>query len=358
MRLPMLGEEVDLARFSEMVDAFMSAGFNYFDTAHGYINGKSEGAIRRCVCERYPREAFVLANKLSSPHFNSSEELLPLFESQLEASGVEYFDFYLMHAQDEEKFEKYKRLGAYEFALEQKRLGRVRYVGLSFHDKADVLDRILTEYPMMDAVQIQLNYVDYEDPAVEGRKVMEVCIKHGKPIIVMEPVKGGSLADLPPDAREVLTSLGGCSPAGYAIRFAAGCPGVFMVLSGMGNMEMTLDNINNMKDFSPLTPEEVSAIDRVKAILCEKNLIQCTSCGYCTEVCPMGVEIPIAFTSLNNQRTFGGFNPAHYYSVRTANGGKASDCVECGACEAVCPQHLPIRELLALAKKSFEEDNG
>ena len=238
MRLPMKDGEVDREEFTRMVDAFLEAGFNYFDTAHGYLDGKSETAIRACLTSRHPRESYVLTNKLSNNYFQSQEEIRPLFQSQLEACGVEYFDFYLMHSQNKDVFEKYKRCRAYETALELRREGKVRHVGLSFHDKAQVLDQILTEYPQMEVVQIQLNYVDFEDPSVESRKCLEVCRAHGKPAIIMEPVKGGSLVNLPPTAQMVFDELKGGSNASYAIRFAARQEGVWMVLSGMGNMDM------------------------------------------------------------------------------------------------------------------------
>lgn len=218
MRLPMSNGEVDCNEFCGMIDAFIENGFNYFDTAHGYLDGKSEKAIHTCLTSRYPREKYILTNKLSSHHFLKREEIRPLFESQLEACGVDYFDFYLMHAQDAKVYEKYKKLGAYEEALELKREGKIKHFGLSFHDKAYVLDKILTEYPEVEVVQIQFNYVDYEDASVEGRKCYEVCEKHGKPVIVMEPVKGGNLVNLPDDADRILRELDGGSNASYAIR--------------------------------------------------------------------------------------------------------------------------------------------
>ena len=356
MRLPMKGSEVDYGEFSRMVDTYIAAGFNYFDTARVYLGGKSETAIRECIAKRYPREAFVLADKLSASLFNSREEIRPLFEKQLESCGVEYFDFYLMHSQNRDIFEKYKRCHAYEQAFELKKEGKVRHVGLSFHDKADVLEDILKQYPQVEFVQIQLNYLDYDDPAVQGRQCYEVCRKYNKPVIVMEPVKGGSLVNLPDDAAQVLKSLKGGSPASYAIRFAAGFDGIFMVLSGMSNMEQMQDNISFMQDFRPLDKRETEAVKKVCGIYQSKRLIPCTACRYCTDGCPKQIDIPNLFSCLNAKKLHNDWNADYYYSdVYTAHNGKASDCIGCGKCERSCPQHLPIRALLKDVAKEFEK---
>ena len=352
MRLPKIGDEVDHAEFSAMVDAFLEAGFNYFDTAHGYLRGMSETALRACLTSRYPRDRYVLTNKLSSGHFETEADIRPLFESQLEACGVAYFDFYLMHAQDRNNFPKYKACRAYETAFRLKEEGKVRHVGLSFHDSAETLEEILTTYPQVEVVQLQFNYADYDDPSVQSRLCLEVCRRHGKPVIVMEPVKGGSLANLPQPAREVFDGLGGCSPAGYALRYAAGFEGIIMVLSGMGSMAMMEDNLRTMTDFRPLDEREQQAVAKVCAILKNDDLIPCTACRYCTDGCPMGIDIPALFSCMNSRRIHKTtWNSAHYYSTVR---GKASDCIGCGACENVCPQHLPIRELLAEVAREFE----
>ena len=356
MRLPMKGKEVDQAEFSRMVDTYIAAGFNYFDTARVYLGGQSETTIRECIAKRYPREAFVLADKLSASLFNSREEIRPLFEKQLESCGVEYFDFYLMHSQNRDVFEKYKRCHAYEQAFELKKEGKVRHVGLSFHDKADVLEDILKQYPQVEFVQIQLNYLDYDDLAVQGRQCYEMCRKYNKPVIVMEPVKGGSLVNLPDDAAQVLKSLKGGSPASYAIRFAAGFDGIFMVLSGMSNMEQMQDNISFMQDFRPLDKRETEAVKNVCGIYQSKRLIPCTACRYCTDGCPKQIDIPNLFSCLNAKKLYNDWNADYYYSdVCTVNNGKASDCIGCGKCERSCPQHLPIRALLKDVAKEFEK---
>ena len=355
MRLPMKNNEVDVKMFSEMVDAFIDAGFNYFDTAHGYVDGKSETAIRECLTSRYPRESYILTDKLSTHHFNKQEDIRPLFESQLEACGVDYFDFYLMHAQDKGIFEKYKKCRAYETALEFLAEGKIKHFGISFHDKAEVLEEILTEYPEIEVVQIQFNYVDYEDASVQARKVYEVCRKFDKPVIVMEPVKGGSLVNLPDEAQAIFDELHGGSNASYAIRFAADHEGVMMVLSGMGDMDMMRDNIGYMRDFRPLDKNELQAIKKVCEIFRSQNLIPCTACKYCTERCPKHIPIPNLFACMNDKNTFHNWNSEYYYGVHTKNGGKASDCIGCGKCEAICPQHLNIRELLQDVAKEFEQ---
>lgn len=355
MRMQMVGDEVDHAEFTRMVDAFMDAGFNYFDTAHVYINGKSETALRACLTSRYPRESYVLTNKLSPSNFNSNEEIRPLLDLQLEACGVEYFDFWLMHAMNTELFEKYKRCRAFETALELKEEGKIKHLGISFHDKAEVLRQILTEYPQIEVVQIQFNYADFEDENIESRKCYEVCREFDKPIIVMEPVKGGALVNLPKEADDVLKGLNGGSNASYAIRFAAGFEGVFMVLSGMGNMAMMQDNLSFMTDFAPLDQKELEAVNKVCDILKKQDTIPCTACRYCVEGCPMNIPIPEVFAIFNGKKQLKENSSKTDYDKITRDTGKASDCIECAACESACPQHLEITKLLKSVKAEFED---
>ncbi len=351
----MVNGEVDTVELDKMVDAFIGAGFNYFDTAHGYLGGKSETALRSSLTSRYPREAYLLTNKLSSNHFAKQEDIRLLFQSQLEACGVEYFDFYLMHAQNRNNFEQYKACRAYETALELKKEGKIRHLGISFHDTADVLDMILTTYPEIEAVQIQFNYIDYEDEGVQSRLCYEVCRKHSKPVIIMEPVKGGSLVNLPDDAAAILDSLGTGSQASYAVRFAAGFEGVEMVLSGMGSMEMMEDNISYMKDYRPLDEKEMEAIDKVVKIVRAQPLISCTDCKYCVERCPLSIQIPTVFAAKNAKTKLNLWRSGMLYQNAREEGTHPTECVKCGSCEAACPQKLPIRELLESISAEFDK---
>ena len=350
MRFPKIGDEVDVEAVKEMVDTFLASGFNYFDTARPYHGGKSELVLKEALTSRYPRESYILTNKLSAFCFETEEEILPLFHSQLENCGVDYFDFYLIHANSAERHEKYTRTRSYEIVKELKAQGKIRHIGMSFHDSAEVLDGILAEHPEIEVVQLQFNYVDYEDPKVQSRACLEVCRKHGKPVLVMEPVKGGSLVNLPAKALEMLSA----SPASYAIRFAAGFEGIFMVLSGMSNLEQMQDNLSYMADFQPLSEEEHAIIDQVRTLYQAQHRIPCTACRYCTDGCPAGIPIPDLFACLNDKR-----NQKEPEVAAAADGKyaafevKADACVECGQCEGECPQHLHIRELLKGVTAAF-----
>lgn len=362
MRLPMTDGKIDNEHVSRMVDAFLDNGFNYFDTAHGYHNGLSEVAVKDCLTSRHDRSEYLLTDKLTDEYFKKQEDIRPLIDLQLETCGVEYFDFLLMHAQNARNFEFFKECRAYETAFELKAEGKLRHVGISFHDKADVLDRILTEYPQVEVVQIQFNYLDYDDVSVESKKVYDVCRKHGKPVLVMEPVKGGSLVNLPDDAQKVLDELrsetgSSCSNAAYAVRFAAGFEGMEVVLSGMSNIEQMNDNISVMKDFEPLDEREMEAVKKVADVFNSMGSIPCTSCRYCIEEnhCPMDIVIPEAFSCYNRKLLFNDWNQKMYYNDTVIKDhGKAGDCIECGMCEGVCPQHLEIRELLKKVSAEFE----
>lgn len=344
MRMKMAGEEVDYDEFCKMIDAFLDAGFNYFDTAHGYINFKSQAALRECLVKRHDREDFVLANKLTPWFIEKEEDVMPFFESQLSACGVDYFDFYLFHCMNKDTYKKQLSCNSFEIVKRLRDEGKIRHIAMSFHDTADVLDMILTEQPLIEAVQLQFNYLDYDDPGVQSKACYDVARKHGKPIMVMEPVKGGVLVNLPDKAGELLRAAGGGSHASYALRFAASFPGVFMVLSGMGNMDMVRDNLDTFSDFKPLSDEEFEMLSKAREIIREARQIPCTACRYCTEGCPKSIPIPEAFAAYNK-----------YLAAKiTRRDAKAlipsappiSDCIKCGRCEELCPQGIEIRARL------------
>lgn len=347
MRLPMIGEDVDISQTTAMVDAFLEAGFNYFDTAQPYIRGKSELAIRQCLSQRYPRDRYLLANKLSGGCIGKEEDIWPFFQSQLDACGVEYFDFYLLHAVSQNQDVHFRNTNAYEVAKALKAQGKVRHLGFSFHDNAEFLDRFLTEHPEMEFVQIQFNYVDYEDPKVESRKCYEVCRKHGKPVLVMEPVKGGSLVNLPGEALMLMEG----KAASYAIRYAAGFENVVMVLSGMSDMAQMRDNLSFMTNFNPLTAREHQIIDQVRTLYQAQHRIPCTGCSYCVDGCPANVPIPRLFGLMNQKRASEGQPESDYAALEV----QADACLGCGQCEAICPQHLHIQTLLQEVAKAFHE---
>lgn len=354
MRLPWLDGEIDIEQTKQMVDEFIASGFNYFDTAHGYLSERSEPTLKQCLTSRYPRDKYILTNKLTDNYFHKQEDIRPLFQSQLDICGVEYFDFYLMHAQNRRNFEHYKKCHAYETAFELKAEGKVKHVGLSFHDTADVLEQILTEYPQIEVVQLQFNYLDYEDAAIQSKANYDVCVKHGKPVIIMEPVKGGHLINLPESAKPIVSALN-VSPANLALRFAASFDNVFMVISGMSTIEQMRENIGFMKEFQLLSDREMAAAHQVAAIIKGKNIIPCTACRYCVDGCPKKISIPDLFACLNAKRHFNDWNASYYYNkVHTLNRGKASDCIGCAKCEKSCPQKLEIRKLLVDVADEFE----
>lgn len=360
MRLPKLASgAIDNEQFKQMIACFLENGFNYFDTAHGYLDGRSEIALRECLTSKYPRTNYILTDKLTGSFFKKEEDIRPLFANQLKCTGVDYFDFYLMHAQNSHEFKKFKECHAYETAFALKKEGKIRHVGISFHDKAEVLEQILTEYPEIEIVQIQFNYLDYEDPSVESRRVYEVCEKYAKPVLVMEPVKGGSLVHLPQDAQVIMNALPPASNASYAIRFAASFPNVRVVLSGMSDLAQMKDNVSFMKDCIPLSEAEKDALQKVTAVFHSHGMIPCTACHYCVEEnhCPMKIRIPDLFAVNNAKKAFHDWNADYYYhEVLTRDHGLASECIRCGSCEKECPQHLPIRELLKETAELFEKN--
>lgn len=352
MRMKMNGDEIDYAEFSSMVDMFIEGGFNYFDTAHGYIGQKSEIAVRDCVVKRHPRENFVLANKLSAWYIEKEEDILPFFENQLERCGVDYFDFYLLHALNRKTYEKHKNFHSFDILRKLKEEGKIKHIAISFHDTAEVLDMILSNEPDIEAVQIQFNYLDYDDPGVQSKACYDVCVKHGKKIMVMEPVKGGALVNLPKEAEEYLSTISDKTPAAYALSFVASFPEIFMVLSGMGDCSMVSQNMKTMDSTVPLTEKEKEGAEKLRKIIRQSKIIPCTGCNYCGEVCPKKIPVPGIFSSYNNVVSAKNALSAER-EILPEGSERVLECIDCGKCEEICPQNLPIRKLLSAAKDMF-----
>ncbi len=364
MRLPETDNEgeygkIDIEMTKKLVDRFIEQGFTYFDTAWMYCGFKSEDAAGEALVSRYPRDSFTLATKLHGGFFNSEKEMDEIFETQLKKTRAEYFDYYLIHDVGEDQYPKYTKFKAFEWLAEKKRQGLVKHMGFSFHDRADLLDKVLTEHPEVEFVQLQLNYLDWESEAIQAHKCYDVCVKHDKPVIVMEPVKGGTLANVVPEVEKLFKDYDADkSVASWAIRFAASHPNVKMVLSGMGTMEMMNDNTSYMKDFKPLNDEELELIKKATDMINASIAIPCTGCAYCVEGCPRKIPIPKYFSlyNLDKQEMEGKeFTvQGNYYNRLTQTFGKASECIGCAKCEHICPQHLPIRENLKLVAEHFE----
>ena len=351
LRLPQSADgSVDLVTTKKMVDLYLSRGFRYFDTAYIYQNGKNEEYLRQALVERHPRDSFAIADKLPCGYLRNGRTAEEIFEDQLRKCGVDYFDVYLLHGLDGEDAAYAEEMGCFEFLADQKRRGRVRYTGFSFHDTADVLDSILSRHPEVDVVQIQLNFLDWDNPIIQSGACWEVCRRHGKPMLVMEPVKGGTLASIPADAEALLR---GEAPAHRALRFAASREGVVTVLSGMSTMAQMEENTALMSDFLPLSGEEERILEDVAEIIRKNVAVPCTACGYCLDGCPAGIPIPELFSLYNeHKRDRWQANAADRY--RAKKSAPASACLSCGQCQVSCPQKLPIMELLKTVAETFE----
>ena len=363
MRLPLTDpddyDSIDFALTAQMVDMYLARGFNYFDTAYMYHNGHSEIAVRETVVKRYPRASFWLADKMPIMSVKTEADLERIFNEQLERCGVDYFDVYHLHNLTVDNYRTAQEVDAFGFLQQKVQEGRVRHPGFSFHDNAALLDVILTAYPGIEYVQLQLNYLDWENDGIQSRKCYETTRKHGKKIIAMEPVKGGSLAQVPEEAERLFKQYAPeMSVASWAVRYAAGLEGVDMVLSGMSDMRQLEDNTAYMRHFKPLGPAEHAVIDQAVQIIKSAIAIPCTACQYCVKYCPQNIPIPQYFALYNNKKQT---KPMPYYVQQVyydnyiKTHGKASDCISCGACECQCPQQLKIAELMPEVAASFEQ---
>lgn len=352
MRLPRKIMRTDIEHTAHMVDAFLEAGFSYFDTAHVYPG--SEEAMAKALVQRHPRESYTVASKLYAPLATSKRAAHKQFDTTLQRTGMEYLDYYLLHSLTKGNYRKYDRFDLWNFVQQKKDQGLVRHIGFSFHSGPKLLDQILTEHREVDFVQLQLNYADWENPKVTSRANYEVARAHGVPIVVMEPVKSGNLANPPRAAADLMrTANSNASYASWAIRFAAGLEGVMCVLSGMSNMEQMKDNISFMRDFKPLDETERKVIQQVQVIMGDSTLVACTNCRYCVDGCSANIPIPEVLDALNVR--LGGYadNAQAVYCRAVADKGHASDCIQCGKCEVTCTQGLDIIERLKQASVAF-----
>lgn len=359
MRLPLCNSDdpksIDFAQVEQMVDAFLAAGFTYFDTAYPYHDECSEDAVKRCLTARHPRESFQLADKMPIVRVRCPEDYRTFFAQQLERCGVDYFDVYLLHNMGVDRYASTQKHGGFEFLQELKAAGKAKKIGFSYHDNAELLDKILTEHPEVDVVQLQINYLDWDSAVTQSGACYAVAEKHGKDVIVMEPIKGGVLANLPPKAAELLAEQGtpGASAASYALRFAATLPSVKVVLSGMSSIAQMQDNLNSMGDFRPITESEQELLNTLRDVINASTAVPCTGCKYCLEECPIQVNVPAYFGLLNLYQTLGK-KTNMYYERAIFGHAKASECLKCGKCEKICPQHIPIRQHLESFKALYE----
>lgn len=363
MRLPLKDPDdqtsIDYDTLNKMVDKFMERGFTYFDTAWMYMGHESETAIRKAVVERKPRNSYTVASKMPIGMVTSAENMQEIFDTQLKKTGLDYFDYYLVHNINASTIGNVEKYDPFKFISERKKEGKVKHIGFSFHDTAEMLENILKEHPEVEFVQLQINYIDWDNPSIQSRKCYEVAQKYNLPVVVMEPVKGGSLAQVPASVEKIFKDAEpDMSVASWAIRYAASLPGVRTVLSGMTTMEQLEDNTAYMQDFKPLTSDEKKIIESAVKELHASIAIPCTACRYCVEHCPMKIQIPSLFALYNAEMQEKGDKPftvqRMYYSNLIKTSGKASQCVHCRSCEKHCPQHIEISNWMTQIAKTFE----
>jgi predicted aldo/keto reductase-like oxidoreductase len=352
MRLPLTDPNnngsIDIELLKKMVDAYLQRGFTYFDTAWMYCDGKSECAVKEVLTTRYPRDAYTVTSKLPNGPLNTLEDRDKIFNEQLRKTGLEYFDYYLLHAIGTQNIDRFRQFDCFTWLMEKKAQGLAKKIGFSFHGTPELLEELLTAYPQLDVVQLQINYLDWENENVRSRECHEIAVRHGKSIIIMEPVRGGALADVPEKVKMMFKNADSkLSVASWAIRFAASLENVMMVLSGMSNLEQVLDNTEYMQDFKPLTQDEMEMALFAGQIINGQAQIACTGCSYCTERCPKNIAIPQYFAAFNK-------NDKAQYAALTEIFSKASDCIGCGQCEKACPQLLAIRGHLKSVAERFE----
>lgn len=366
MRLPLLDADdqtsVDLEAFGGLVDAFLARGFGYFDTAYTYHGFKSEEFVREALVKRHKRDEFSLTTKLPPRILKAEGDQERIFGEQLVKCGVDFFDYYILHNIGASAYEQALKFDTFGFARRMKREGMIKNVGMSFHDSPELLDRVLSEQPELDFVQLQINYIDWDNPAIQSRKCYEVARRHGKPIVVMEPCKGGNLAVVPEEAERLMKAYDPkASVPSWAIRFAASLEGVMMVLSGMNSMEQVLDNTSYMADFKPLRDAEYEVISKVTELINADTVVPCTACRYCVDGCPQRIAIPDYFALYNSAKRAVTSNISSqlvYYLNLASSHGRAGDCIGCKKCEASCPQHLKITGFLKDVSETFDKGPG